>query len=130
MVPAGERRDQRDTWHGFSNALSHAFELAATTVIFTYAVQPGATIHAADITELRAAANALRAAAGLAPFAFTDSSLTGAPIRAIHTTELRAAIDAARSALVLPPIAYTDPTLAAGMLPKAAHITELRAGVQ
>ena len=21
MVPAGERRDQRDTWHGFSNAL-------------------------------------------------------------------------------------------------------------
>ena len=34
MVPAGERRDQRDTWHGFSNALSHAFELVATTVIF------------------------------------------------------------------------------------------------
>jgi F0F1-type ATP synthase assembly protein I len=34
VVPAGERRDQRDTWHGFSNALSHAFELAATTVIF------------------------------------------------------------------------------------------------
>jgi F0F1-type ATP synthase assembly protein I len=34
VVPAGERRDQRDTWHGFSNALSHAFELVATTVIF------------------------------------------------------------------------------------------------
>lgn len=34
MVPAGERRDQRDTWHGFSNVLSHAFELVATTVIF------------------------------------------------------------------------------------------------
>ena len=34
MVPAGEHRDQRDTWHGFSNALSHAFELVATTVIF------------------------------------------------------------------------------------------------
>ncbi len=34
MVPAGERRDQRDTWHGFSNALSHAFELVATTVLF------------------------------------------------------------------------------------------------
>jgi F0F1-type ATP synthase assembly protein I len=34
VVPAGERRDQRDTWHGFSNALSHAFELAGTTVIF------------------------------------------------------------------------------------------------
>ncbi|HEV7525986.1 MAG TPA: AtpZ/AtpI family protein [Acidimicrobiia bacterium] len=35
MVPAGERRDQRDTWNGFSNALSHAFELVATTVLFT-----------------------------------------------------------------------------------------------
>lgn len=34
MVPAGERRDQRDTWHGFSNALSHAFELVATTALF------------------------------------------------------------------------------------------------
>ena len=34
VVPAGERRDQRDTWHGFSNALSHAFELVATTVLF------------------------------------------------------------------------------------------------
>ena len=34
MVPAGERRDQRDTWQGFSNALSNAFEMVATTVIF------------------------------------------------------------------------------------------------
>src|SRR5436190_5235474 len=34
VVPAGERRDQRDTWHGFSNALSNAFEMVATTVIF------------------------------------------------------------------------------------------------
>jgi len=34
VVPAGERRDQRDTWNGFSNALSHAFELVATTVLF------------------------------------------------------------------------------------------------
>jgi F0F1-type ATP synthase assembly protein I len=34
VVPAGERRDQRDTWNGFSNALSNAFEMVATTVIF------------------------------------------------------------------------------------------------
>ena len=34
MVPAGEHRDQRDTWHGFSYAFSHAFELAAVTAIF------------------------------------------------------------------------------------------------
>jgi F0F1-type ATP synthase assembly protein I len=34
VVPAGERRDQRDMWHGFSNALSHAFELVIATVLF------------------------------------------------------------------------------------------------
>ena len=34
MVPAGERRDQRDTWHGFSNALSRSFEMAATFALF------------------------------------------------------------------------------------------------
>jgi F0F1-type ATP synthase assembly protein I len=34
VVPVGEHRDQRETWHGFSNALSHAFELVGTTVIF------------------------------------------------------------------------------------------------
>ena len=34
MVPAGERRDRRDTWHGFSNALSRSFEMAATFALF------------------------------------------------------------------------------------------------
>jgi len=34
VVPAGERRDQRGTWSGFSNAFSHAFEMAAVTVLF------------------------------------------------------------------------------------------------
>ena len=37
MVPAGERRDERATWEGFSNALSHAVELVGTTVIFVLA---------------------------------------------------------------------------------------------
>ncbi len=34
MVPAGERRDRRDTWHGFSDTLSRSFEIVATTVVF------------------------------------------------------------------------------------------------
>ena len=34
MVPAGERRDQRETYRGFSDALANAFEFVATTVIF------------------------------------------------------------------------------------------------
>ena len=34
MVPDRERRDRRDTWHGYSNAFSQAFEIVATLVIF------------------------------------------------------------------------------------------------
>ena len=34
VVPAGERRDQRATWQGFSNAFSHAFEIVAVFVLF------------------------------------------------------------------------------------------------
>ena len=34
MVPAGEQRDQRETWHGFSNALARSFEMAATMALF------------------------------------------------------------------------------------------------
>jgi F0F1-type ATP synthase assembly protein I len=34
VVPAGERRDQRATYSGFSKAFSHAFELVAVTVLF------------------------------------------------------------------------------------------------
>jgi F0F1-type ATP synthase assembly protein I len=34
VVPAGERRETRATWDGFSNALAQAVELVGTTVIF------------------------------------------------------------------------------------------------
>lgn len=34
MVPAGERRETRATWNGFSNALGRAVELVGTTLIF------------------------------------------------------------------------------------------------
>ncbi len=34
MVPAGERRDTKATWEGFSNALGRAVELVGTTVLF------------------------------------------------------------------------------------------------
>jgi F0F1-type ATP synthase assembly protein I len=35
VVPAREHRDRRETWHGYSNAFSQAFEIVATLVIFT-----------------------------------------------------------------------------------------------
>jgi F0F1-type ATP synthase assembly protein I len=34
VVPAGERRDQRATWHGYSSAFQQAFEIVATLVFF------------------------------------------------------------------------------------------------
>jgi len=94
-------------------------------VVYSYTVQQGAVIHASDILEIRAAANELRAAAGLQPFKFTDSSLS--KIRAIHITELRTAIADARTALGLSAISYTDPTITPGVTrAKAAHLNELR----
>lgn len=95
------------------------------------AVQPGAVVRIADLLELRTAANNMRAAAGLTPFAFTDPSLAGKPIRAIHISELRTAINAARSALSMPPVQYSDPALTPAVTRvKAAHFNELRAAAQ
>jgi len=37
VIPAGERRGQRATWEGFSNALGHAVELVGTTLVFVLA---------------------------------------------------------------------------------------------
>jgi len=34
VVPAGERRDRRATWEGFSDALARSVELVGTTLIF------------------------------------------------------------------------------------------------
>jgi hypothetical protein len=105
----------------------------ATTTIFTDASLAGATIKAVHVTELRAAVNAVRAAAGLPAATFTDPTLTVRSTVAMrtHLVELRAALDAARALVGLPAIAYTDPTITARSTPvKAVHLTQLRAGTQ
>lgn len=104
----------------------------ATTVIFTDANVSGIAIKTVHITQLRTAANAMRAAAGLAPATFTDPSLTSSiKIKAAHLTELRTAVDAARNTIGLAVPLYTDPTITAGVTKsKAVHITELRERVQ
>jgi hypothetical protein len=89
---------------------------AGTTVI--------RTVH---IMELREAINTMRARGALAPFPFTDPSLTGLPLKSIHITELRAALNAARTALGLPALTYTDASL---MMIKEIHLSELRRGVR
>ena len=101
----------------------------ATTIVFTDdPLVAGTTlVKAVHITELRSAVNAVRAAAGLSPATWTDSSLTGVEIKAVHISELRSNLDAARSALGLSTGSYTDSTLTAGSTSiKAVHVTELR----
>ncbi|HEY0156444.1 MAG TPA: Ig-like domain repeat protein [Thermoanaerobaculia bacterium] len=68
-------------------------------------------VRAADTTDVRSLANSLRRAAGLAPFSFTDATLTGLPVKAVHLTELRTAIAQARAALGLPAVALSQPTI-------------------
>ena len=106
----------------------------ATTVIFTDpALIAGTTlVKTAHLTELLTAVNAVRALAGFGSIAFT----TPAPglnviVLGAHINDLRNGLNPARSALGLAAQSYTDPTIAAQTtLIKAAHITELRNGVQ
>jgi hypothetical protein len=101
---------------------------AATTIIFT----TGPTVQLAHLTELRTAVNAFRTAAGLANASFTDPSpTTGLRIKAVHVTELRTALNSARAIIGLPALSYTDTNITPGStLVKAAHVAELRSGVQ
>jgi hypothetical protein len=107
---------------------------AATTILFTEdpLISGVTTVKAVHVSELRQAANAMRAAAGLGATSFTDSVLTGGVlIRTTHLQEVRTALTQARAALGLSAISYTDPTLVAGTtVIKAVHVQELRNGMK
>ncbi|MFL6246570.1 MAG: FG-GAP-like repeat-containing protein [Thermoanaerobaculia bacterium] len=107
---------------------------AATTTIFTDPTLTSAIrAKAAHMNELRIAVNAMRAAAVMSAFTFTDPSIAAGTTKwkAVHVTELRTALDAARAAIGLSAITWTDPTISAGSTKiKGAHITQLRTGVQ
>jgi fibronectin type 3 domain-containing protein len=103
----------------------------ATTFVFTDdpVVAQTTQIKAIQITQLRQAVNAVRAAASLGSFTFTDISPTN--IKAVHIAELRSALGAARTTLGLASQTFTDPALTPGAtVVKAAHVQELRAGVK
>jgi uncharacterized repeat protein (TIGR01451 family) len=104
----------------------------ATTVLFSDdpLVARSTIVKAVHLTELRTAVNAVRAAAGFAPFLFTDSLTSGLRVKAIHISEMRSSLDEARSALFVPVTPYTDAALSAGTVVKAAHVQELRTGVK
>jgi uncharacterized repeat protein (TIGR01451 family) len=104
----------------------------ATTMVLTDdpLVAQTTTIRAVHVDQLRAAVNAVRAAAGLPAATFTDAATAGIVIKVVHVTELRSALDEARAALGLPAIPYTGPVLSSGAAIKAAHVQELRSGVK
>jgi M6 family metalloprotease-like protein len=105
---------------------------AATTIVFSDSpLLVKSLIRATHVTQLRTAANAMRAAAGLAPMVFTDTIGNGVRIKALHLRQLREAIAAARASLLLPPSALTDPTLTAGVTRvKVVHVEEMRNAVK
>jgi hypothetical protein len=107
----------------------------ATAIIFTdAALTVGSTpVKAAHLSELRTAANAVLALAGLGAATWTDPTITQGvtKAKAAHLTELRAALNTARATLGISAVSYTDPTITAGSTTiKAAHVTELRDGVR
>ncbi len=107
----------------------------ATTIVFTDPIlTAGVTIaKAAHINELRQAASAMRIAAGLPAFPWSDDPILAGttPIRTTHVADLRAALAQARSTLWLDTLSWTDdPLISQVTIVKKAHIQELRDGVQ
>lgn len=107
-----------------------AADLALTYSFTDGTVQPGVTgVKLAHLSELRSAANAVRAVASLGPFSWSNAAPS--LVRAVHLTELRTAIQQARTALALSTATYTDPTLTAGTTKiKAVHVEELRSAMR
>ena len=96
-------------------------------------IRPGVTpVRAVHITELRSRIDDVRAAAGLARWAWTDPVLTAGVtrVRLVHLLELRSALAAAQAAAGQPAPRWTDAAPAPGTTPiRAAHLMELRAAV-
>ena len=87
-------------------------------------LQTGTVIKLQHMTELRAATNALCAAAGIAsPVSPTPATI----VSASHVTELRTGLNNALAALGLPVLPFTDPALTTGVTAiKAIHMQEIR----
>lgn len=106
----------------------------ATTLFFTdEPLTPGVTpIRAQHIDELRTAVNAVREAADLPAFSFTDSSIgAGTSVRAVHMSELRTALAEAFETLGTGAIGYADPVISSAITRiRAVHVQQLRMAVK
>ena len=83
-------------------------------------------IKARDLEQLRIAANALRALAGIGDATFTDAAIAGVRVKAIHIEQLRTAVTEARTQLSLTTQPFEDPWLPDGPI-RAFHHLQLRA---
>ena len=96
-------------------------------------IVPGVTpVKEIHITELRLRVDAVRVAAGLARFAWTDRVLSAGVtgVRLVHLLELRSALAAAYAAEGRAARSWTDAAPVAGStLIRAVHLMELRAAV-
>ena len=118
----------RAIFGGSGSSADSTPDVARTGTFTDDPLVPGTTlIKAIHINELRTAANALRASAGLAPATFTDAIVAGTIIRKVHVEELRSAILEARTAAHLPFTIFADTPLTVGSTAvKAMHIQQLR----
>lgn len=99
-------------------------DLATITFFNDEPLQSGTTIKLQHMTQLRAATNALCAAAGIASPVSPTLTTT---ISASHVSELRTGLNSAMAALGLPVLPFTDPVLTSGVTPiKAIHMQEIR----
>lgn len=100
-------------------------------------------IRVGHIIQLRVAVDAMRNAAGLAPFSYTDPVLqahdathAGTAIRAVHITQLRTALTQVLNVVVIPVPTFTDANLEAhdathaGTRIRKLHVSELRTAVK
>lgn len=119
---------------GAQQSTPSAFDFA-TTKSFQEQIQnqdpPGRTvIKAAHFLELRDAVTAVRATAGLGPFAWTDpqgrAPASNVPILRTHMQDLRDGLDQALSNLGFTPQPYSNQGLPSGTSVRKDHIDEIR----
>ena len=118
---------------GSNTSATQRFEVRVLLPFTDHPIVPGETpVRAVHFTELRRRIDALRSAAGLGRFGWTNPVLRDGVtrVRLVHLMELRSALAAAYAAAGRAAPGWTDPEPVPGATPiKAVHVMELRAAV-
>jgi YD repeat-containing protein len=115
---------------GTSSTSASPADFASTWAFTDHPLSAESLQSVLHVTQLRTAINALRAAAGLSAYSYTDTMIAGLPVKAIYLTELQTAVNQARAVFGAAGVPFTAPAPAPLSLPLAAHVNELRGGVQ